>query len=622
MLGLLFMYAASAHAQHTASDTVVTGEILVTANRFRTSLMLSPNKVQLLGRDFIASINSQKLSDVLGYADGIFIKGYGNSGLKTISMSGTQSEHTLVMLDGVKLNNRQNSQVDLGIIQTDEFERIEISKGGSSALYGSEAIGGIVNIVSKKPEELRKPGIELHASAGSYGLRKYYVKFSQSLGKLNYNLSGTHELANNNFEYILHRGTEEILKQRDGANYTNYSVRLKGELKEFHFFVNYNYWNRSLPSVELGYVSSSAKQIDRDAISSLQYKHGKFTANIQYKYSLMNYTDNAVNSFHKLNTIFQSSDYRSSHFGTGYEISYSNILSSDVEYAHSIQGSIYSDAKIDLAGITFYPSARYDRYSEVNKNIFTGKLGINYKPFRKINLAVKTSFGNNFRLPTFNELLWKGLGNKNLIPEKSVSFDAGICYDFILLTKITVEVSYFNIGTADRIIWQPDNSGVWHPSNVGRVKSEGVDFSLHSKFELPRKFNCALSVNYNYGTSLKKNEDFPGDKTYLKQLLYLPREYFKSSLMLNYLPKIKWLKAIYLTVFYTFTGKRYMNFENTIFAPYFELVDANFCFNLNLFKSTVSLKAAVNNLTNTDYQVITGYPMPLRNYKVEISFKY
>jgi len=586
--------------------------------------MLSPNKVQVLGRDFIASINNEKLSDVLGYADGVFVKGYGNSGLKTISVNGTQSEHTLILLDGVKLNNRQNSQVDLGIIQTDEFERIEISKGGSSALYGSEAIGGVINIGTDELRAYDRPKIDLRVSVGSYGLQKYFLKYSQSAGNLSYSLAGIHEQASNDYEYILHQGSGEIVKQRQGADYKNYSFRFEGKMERIGVFAYYNYWNRNLPGIELGYVSSSAKQIDRDGIASASYTGGGFRTNVQYKYSLMNYYDNAVNSYHQLNSIFHSSDYRTENLGAGYEISYTNIVSSDVEYSRSIQVSVYSDAKIEHSGLSIYPSARFDRYSDVNKNIFTGRIGVNYKPFKKMNAALKSSFGNNFRVPTFNELFWKGLGNKDLSPERSVSLDAGVYYHFVLLAQNTIELSYYNINTADRIVWRPDNSGVWHPANIGRVKTEGIELSFRATGSAAKQLKGTLWVNYNYGKAVKKNQDSPNDQTYLKQLIYLPQETFKSSLILEFLPEFKLLKSISLNVFYTFTGKRYMNLENTVFAPYYELVDANISFNLNLleFKSGLWVKAAVNNLTNTDYQVITGYPMPLRNYKVEVGFKY
>jgi outer membrane cobalamin receptor len=102
----------------------------------------------------------------------------------------------------------------------------------------------------------------------------------------------------------------------------------------------------------------------------------------------------------------------------------------------------------------------------------------------------------------------------------------------------------------------------------------------------------------------------------------LPQEYAKSSLNISCEPDGALVKLISLNIFYTFTGKRYINAENTKFIPYYELVDANINLTLNLLKTETSLKFAVNNFADEDYEVMPGYPMPLRNYKLQIGIKY
>lgn len=131
-----------------------------------------------------------------------------------------------------------------------------------------------------------------------------------------------------------------------------------------------------------------------------------------------------------------------------------------------------------------------------------------------------------------------------------------------------------------------------------------------------------MHFNYNYANSLKKNEDFPGDPSYNKQMLYIPQEYFKASVMFNYLTSSEIIKFVSLNAFYSYSGRRYMNSENTIFVPNYGLADANLSFGLNIFKAEADLKLAVDNIFNEDYQVIAGYPMPLRNYRLQVSFKY
>ncbi|RPI17880.1 MAG: TonB-dependent receptor [Ignavibacteriae bacterium] len=642
-----------AQGMNGSKDSIATNEILVTANRIHMSVKYSPNKIQLLNEDFIAKLNGSRLSDALSFSDAVFIKDYGsNSGLKTISLNSTQSEQTVVLLDGVKLNNNQHSQFDFSLLPLDDISRIEVSKGGSSALYGSEAIGGVINIITKENNNKRFSA-ELKTELGSFGLKKFYIKGSQNINKwFKYKLSFTNEAAPNEYDYYFFDGFSDVVKQRKNADYKTSSLNLDFDLKpdlksSINVFTIYNFFERGLPGAELGSTSSPARRIDRDVISSASYSRIfnsflNLKSNISYKYSLMSYYDTStfnlsakLNSFYKLNSYIHSSSLsyageKGYEINTGYEISHNQIRSNETEEGKLFQAALFAAGKFEFnkdgwffAPITLYPSVRYDYYSNISqKNVITGKLGLNVQPFGWMNLTLKSSIGNNFRAPNFNELYWLTLGNKNLLPERSISFDAGLYYSFDLLGNDEVEFSYFYIDTKDRIIWKPGKDNLWRPINIDRVKSEGIDASLKSTFDILERTSISASVNYNYGTAIKKNSDFPGDPAYNKQLIYIPQEFFKSSLGFSYLPKSKIVKLVTLQGFYTFTGKRYTDFNNSRFVPFYELIDVNAGIIMAFFKTDVSLKFAVNNIVNEKYEVIAGYPMPLRNYKIQIGIKY
>ena len=171
-------------------------------------------------------------------------------------------------------------------------------------------------------------------------------------------------------------------------------------------------------------------------------------------------------------------------------------------------------------------------------------------------------------------------------------------------------------------MWTPVSGTIWRPINVGKVKSEGIDVSLRSNFITKNHLNVSLNLNYNYGSSVKKNEDFPGDPSYNKQLIYLPNEMIKSSFMFNYLPTSKFIKCVSFNLFYSYITRRYTNFENTQFAPRFDILDGNAGMGFNVINTEIGVKFIINNILDEDYQVVSGYPMPLRNFKLEISFKY
>ena len=645
---------SSSGKDEVSKDTVTTEEILVTANRIKMSPILAPNKIQIINDKMIAGLNGSKLSDLLGTADAVFIKNYGfNSGLQTISINSTQSEHALVLLNGVKLNSPQHGQFDASLLSLDNVERVEISTGGTSSLYGSAAIGGVINIISGNNNFTKPLNIDVMNSTGSYGYNKLYLSGASRLklsgsGVIDLSVSYSNENSKNDYDYYYFDGLTNNLKNRGNSDFRTNSINIQsgyrfGKTSGIKLFALYSCENRGVPGTDFGNSPAMARQIDDNLTSNLSFDKiistkTDITSGFSYKYSLMKYYDplsfntpSPINDFYKLNTITHNTDFNyhgnNLNITGGYEIDYNTILSDAVEKSRQADIGLYTAGKYDInnllfSKITFYPSARIDYYNELNEKVLTGKFGINLKPFGTTDLTVKGSLANNFRAPTFNELYWIGLGNKDLKPEKSYGFDAGLYYDFRFIADNKIEVSYFNTTTTDRIIWTPDNSGVWRPLNIGKVNSRGIDISLASKIKLLKIVSTGLTVNYNNAKAIKKSEDFPGDPGYNKQLIDIPQEYSKASYNLDFSPHSTVLKLISLNVFYTFTGKRFVDFENSRFTPFYDLLDANILLNLHIFDALTTFKFSINNITNRNYEVIAGYPMPLRNYNFQIGIKY
>ncbi|MEO8511914.1 MAG: TonB-dependent receptor [Ignavibacteria bacterium] len=640
----------------SGQDSIFMGEILVESNRLKMKNSEAPNKIQVMDEHFILSINGNSLPDALKLGDAVYIKDYGfNSGSKTISLNATQSEHTLILLNGVRLNSRQNAQVDLSLYNLDNVSRIEVSKGGSSALYGSEAIGGVINIITKNFVPLHSFGISLKGGVGSYGQRKFYGRFSHSfdmsfLNNVNYSLSFSDERAKNNFDYNFKNGPNILLMERENSDFNTQAMNFElsftdGDESAYKLFANYSHFERGVPGVDLGYTSGTARQIDYNFTSSFSYDRKVdddiyMNTDISYNYQLEKYFDPStfnlstpINSYYRLSSFaatnvlsYLPNDKFSIEAGS--ELSFNYIESNETEDGDLTQGALFVVSKLEAnfkkgSKITFYPSVRYDYFSNISeKNVITGKFGINIKPFGKIELNLKSSIGNNFSAPTFNELYWKDIGNKDLKPEKSISFDAGLYHQFKVFGVNEFEASYFNINTTDRIIWTPVSGAVWRPINIGKVKSEGIDLSLRSNIALSKRLSTSASINYTYSSAMKKNIDFAGDPTYGKQLIYLPKEMVKASIMMNYLTTSKLLKSVSFSLFYNFSTKRYTNFENSQFVPRYDAIDGNLGLSFTKGEFEIGTKFIVNNIFNEDYSVLPGYPMPLRNYKFELSIKY
>ena len=379
--------------------------------------------------------------------------------------------------------------------------------------------------------------------------------------------------------------------------------------------------------METGNIASSANQEDKNwnTIISMNYNiNGKTELKSDFSYSdnLMHYKDIYTNSFYKNITYSFSPEviYKvdNNMVCSGLEFYYSKLESNEVtDKSKRFLAAGYFSGKFELFKIlNFFPSARYENASDIQKSFLFGKAAFNLKPLPYKDVALKFSIGNNSRIPSFNDLYWKNLGNPDLRPEYSINSDIGIFAAFKYLFETNIEVTYTKIILNDKIVWTPVlTSGMWRPVNISSSESDII--SLDGKFskKISEALVISFSLNYTYNSSVKSSEDYPGDPGYRKQLLYVPIELFKSNLGIEF-------RDVSINLFYNFTGKRFTNTANTGYLPAIDLADANviYSFNYNIIK--LKLKAEINNLFNTDYMVMPGYPMPLRNYKFTLSFLY
>lgn len=629
---LLSCFLKIAKSQNTDSIKYKTEEIKIFSNKISTNIFDSPVKVQYIDRSSIENKNGETLSDVLQLGGGVYIKSYGgNYSLSTVSLNGLGAEHTLVLLNGFKMNSSQNNLIDLNTVTKDNIESIEILNNGSSSIYGSEAMGGVVNIITKD-NPVKDFTLKLNAQAGSYEQRKIYFGFDKSLNKFNINFSLTKESSLNDYEYYFGYGPEKILKQRENSDYdlSNYSVTVNYKLSadsRLNLYSNYSDQTRSIPGIEAGSAPAAFIQDDRNWNGILSYENilSEFVSlksQINYQNNLTDYYDNIITDSYYKNTFLSDMaqlNYVRDNFELigGYEIDYSSLNSNEFEgNAKRVQPGLFIISKINIDdAVKIYPSVRYDYISDIKKSSVSGMMGLNFKPLNNSTLNFKANAGNNFAAPTFNELYWKDLGNKDLKPESSLNLDAGLIYGFNYFSDNTVEVTYSYIDTKNKIVWSPNSSGLWTPGNIGESVSNVLLFELNIGKEFSKSLNANVNINYSYTQSTNKSNTPGNEASFGRQIFYIPMELAKWNFSLNY-------KNTGINLFYTFTGKRFTNFENTEFLRAVDLIEGNIYQNFNFGKINTQLKFEVNNLLNSDYQIISGYPMPLRNYKLSLGFEY
>lgn len=637
---LLFAVINSTHfliAQE--SDSVKTyslSDVVIVANRFENNVRDISTKVEVISEKKIQKLNGNRLSDIIKNSSSVFVKSYGATpSLQTISINGLGAEHTLILLDGVKLNSFQNSVFDLSLIPIENISRIEILNNGASSIYGSEAIGGVINIISNNKFSYYTGNdfqIKAALSGGSYNTFRYSLGLYQKINSFDARIFYSKEKSDGNFKYYYDDGINITEKERQNAAYSIYDIGLNSQYiiddyNRLKFISTYSDQDKQVPGIETGTPPAKTTQTDKNwnnilISENILSSNYSILTSFNFQNNLMNYdVEPLTHSFYK-NIVYAISPElkwrnENNNIVLGYNYSYGSLLSNEVDSGaiRNIHSLYLSTGLLAANGFRVYPSARYDHYSDLNKDVFTYKIGINYQPFGDFDLSFKANAGNNFRAPTFNDLYWKESGNKDLKPETSFNAEAGIIYLFNMFFVGKFEFAYTYISAKDKIVWTPQRNFTWKPINIAKSESNNFLVNLSLTKDLDEDFSLGFETGINFTNSKKTSESFPNDPTTGKYFPYLPLQTIKSGLILGY-------KFIGLNLFYIHTGKRFSDFENKKSLNPYNILDGNISINTKIWESNSVIKFEVNNITNTSYETISGYPMPLRNFMLTLTINY
>jgi iron complex outermembrane receptor protein len=604
----------------------ITEEIIVSSLRTNTDLLDSPVRTDIFYKNEIQNINGEQLSDILQTSSLVTLKSYGGlSGLKSISISGTGPENTLILLNGIKINNSQNLQFDLSMVTKDNIEKIEILNNGYSAIYGSQGVGGIVNIITnngKLSDEKFK--LNISGQYGSYNYSKFSLNGGKRFGKSVINFNFMNEKSNDNFDYYYYDGSSKILKSRENSDYSNINTTidysyLQNSKSKLNLYLQYTDNKRNLPGIETGTPPLKSSQKDRNLNFFTSFNKNfaqlSFTVISIYQNYLMNFEiENQLNNFYRnvnyglsgvLKYVKNNID---ASFGT--DISKAVLTSNAFDKNVSrFQVGVFVLAKNYLLDrkLVIFPSLRYDYFSDIKKENISFKIGLNFHLFRKEDIHLKINAGNNFRAPSFNELYWKNTGNEKLNPEKSINFDLGLLYKFNLLFKNLFEISYIYIDLKNKILWKPVTPEIWSPVNYGRAFSNVLNISYKSDKEFTKRLKINLCTGYLY--NFTRNADSKS------QIIYTPKNTIKVNTGIE-------LFDFGFNIYYQYLSKRFVDDDNLNYLPGIDITDANISYKFGIAKFEISTKIEINNLFNKNYQYISGFPMPLRNYKLILNLNF
>lgn len=605
-------------------------EVVVTATRMPVSSVETPSRVTHIDVNEMENAGFVDAKRMLSFVDGIFLKDYGPGQLTTISLRGTAAEQTLFLFDGINLNNVQNGLIDLFLVPTNNLSSIEISQGGSSALYGANAVGGVVNLESKTSSSNL---IRIDLGEGSYGNQMIGGELSEGLGSARADLTVQHQRGVNDFDFTFNDGTRNFPMKFTGADYTEDTQSLKFALPSptgvTSFLIQNVSANRGTPgNVTDSAFVGTAREIDKNTIAILKNTGNlgvlNYSTSAGFIYSYLKYTDPsyATNSYYKMLSLqpaaqlFYSEDKFSGTTGIDAEIDrgQSEVMAG-IKSRNQI--GIFASGEYDLRESSnlearLFGALRYDDYSEFGSS-FNPKAGINIKPLAALPVHFRANVGTSYRVPTFDDLYYAGSGNENLRPERSTDYDFGAVAEFNgsqIPIDVNLDVDYYHIDTRNDIVWRPVTETIWLPENFGKIVSRGIELSLR----LDYNSLVTLKGNYFFGRSLDIS-DPTNPLTYEKQLIYIPQE--QSSFIAEVAPGI-----FTFTVAIQYVGERFYMSDNTASLSPYAVTHVSASARINTGAFEIMPRMSVDDLFNRRYEVIPDYPMPGRTYQLGVGFQF
>ncbi len=611
-------------------------------------------KVVTVTRQQIERSNYRQVAEILQTVPGIDIQNSGgDGGRKRISIRGSEANQVLVLLDGVPLNDQLTGISDLSLIPLNQIERIEIYKGGNSARFGSGAIGGVLNIITRKSFDNK---FHFNSAAGSFRMYQMAPSWSGQFRNFSAFLSYNYSLSAGNYPYNYETPDHKRVNEE----------RLNADTRSRNIFFRLNYRSgghlfslqgqgfhsgRGLPG-KINYWTAYARVKTERENWGADYRFDR--ENMQFFMSAKKSRSVTENSnlwpddaelrnrrtprYHYLNTVqITTAQTRMTWFAgkqgkidLGYEekrlnFSDENLFSrrhSPIGTARDRSRGIYLSQEWNRkysglkSGFTLSSSLRYDQIGIAAGNEarrdkqMSPAVGLLISCGERNRIFLRANFGRSFRMPTFADLFYQDFrvsGKQNLLPEKSENRELSCGGKLEIRGEFRAEISAFQNVVSDLIVWRLGNFQTFSPYNTDAVIT-GQEYSFHFQPQ-----NQWFSLSFGY-TKLRPVNKSPRRTIRDKILPYRPQNSVKIGLRIDY----RNLQALFN---YRYSGSRYVTESNTVTIPGYQVLDCHLSQKLHLHKQELLLKFSVFNLTGQSYEILEDMPLPPREWRLGIAVK-
>lgn len=604
-------------------------EVTVEAERTRLRSETAGMRVTTLGPAAIDATGARTVADLLTARTGLFIKRYGEGGLATVSLRGTNSNQTLVLVDGQRVADPQSGQVDLSLLPTVLLESVDVLHGAHGARYGSDGIGGVVRLHTLQPTAEWR--VRTAGQVGAFGTQSAGAVASGGQDRFRALVATEVSRTEHDFSYENEALFPPRTQRREGADRALTTVfgkvRYEGPRHQVGVTGWFNDVERGLPGASNA-ASSGARQWDthRRLLANYRTPVGRslLTADARVQQSALRY----VNPTTDTRTVSSTRAYATQaevHTPLGARWT----LRSGMEVGHDaadLRGGVQRTtlgAFVQGEGAygrwRIQPALRLDRHHTAHEapplTALSPQLGLNVQPLAGAGLRLKGQVGRAFRAPTFSERFYVPGGNPDLTAERGWTAEAGAMLSgHSARAAGRLEGTFFTTRIRDQIVWQPSfvSPGVraWRPANVARVATRGVELSAEGQVQGPRTVRLHGGIYFTHTAA--ENRANPDAPSYGQQLRYVPRQQLKVFAGATWGPLTLDLTGRLVSV-------RFITSDETQSLPPYRVVDARLAAEHTLGPVAATLDFAVENVFDTDYAVIRFYPMPPRHARLRLT---
>ncbi|MBA3052046.1 MAG: TonB-dependent receptor [Candidatus Omnitrophica bacterium] len=566
-----------------AGNSLLPETIVVTGTRIPASFSGATRNVTVIEREDIENAPVRSVPELLSYMLGVDIQERGTYGIQAdVSIRGSTFQQTLILVDGIRINDSQTAHHNMDLpVSIADIERIEILRGPGSSVYGTDAFGGVINIITRTPSEAR---FDAEVSGGGDNTRAGLISGSRKWGNFGQSFSAEKKTSdgfqyNNDFEISNFTGKSSF--RLPGADFNLLLGVTDKDFGPHNFYFTGGDEERERTVAKFVALNARIALTERISLEPKLYSR-RHDDRFGYKYGSNFYQNEHTTQQNGIDVHILVKLTPQTSLVSGGEFSADKIESSNMGNRNQriiapyfeFNTTVFNKLSLDFG-------MRADYHSEWGRQL-SPTAGLGWQIDK--NWKLRSAAGRAFRSPSFTELYYLTLTNKgdsSLRPEKNISYEIGADYS---IDRISAGITVFRRRESDVIDWIKNtlSDQQWLAKNIGRVAVNGAEITTGIKMA-----PATLSIGYVF-------VDMDSQADYIsKYALRAPEHQFSSVISFP----VAGISADARTVYKKRPGEK----------GYFLLASG-----ISKKYGKVELFLRGTNLLNVSYEEITDAPSPPR----------